>query len=84
MRGFHIQVRSITTPVWYEDRSDFSERPRPTRADTVSELRNAIISAADSRTLAFTQHVRIVTNDGKPVERWKIRPGRAVRAWRKW
>lgn len=84
MSGFHIQVKDICSPIWFEDRSRFSQSPRPTRGATVSELREVIQDAADNRTLSFTQHVRIVTDGGSPVERWKIRPGVATKAWRKW
>lgn len=83
MKGFQIQVRSILSGIWYEDTSRFSERPQVTRAQTVSELRESIIEAADSRTLPFVMHVRVITDDGEAVERWKIRPGFAKRLRRR-
>lgn len=83
-RGFQLQVKSITSPVWYVDTGAYSQRPQLTKSHSVSELRESIQKAADVRTLSHTLHVRIVTDDGDPVERWKIKPGRAKKAWRKW
>lgn len=80
---FCIQVRSITRPLWYEPRHDHEWAGKAISATTVSALREAIAQVADQRTLSFRIHARIVTSRGEPVERWKIRPGKAWRAWRK-
>ena len=84
MRKFQLQVKAIGSPIWYTDTSTFSQSPAKTEASTVSELREAIVQAADRRTLSFSQHVRIITDDGDPVERWVIRPGEAKKLSRRY
>jgi len=79
IRGFHIQVRTIGLEIWVKPSDPFSQDPKVVESESVEELRESIRAAADRRYLSFPQHARIVTNDGHPVERWKIYPGRAKR-----
>lgn len=58
-------------------------RKLPSQSDSVAELRKALADLADRETWAWWRHYRIVTSDGNPVERWKIKPGRAVKTRRK-
>ena len=75
MNGFQIQVRSISNDIWVipSDRYDFKKST--VQSERISTLRDTIQWVADHRTLGFAMHVRIVTDDGDPVERWIVRPG---------
>ena len=55
----------------------------PESADSVDELREAIEKFANRQTWQWWRHFRIVTKDGGRVERWKTKPGRAVKIRRK-
>lgn len=83
MSNFQLQVKALGSPIWYREKSEYGQSPRKTEADSVSELREAIQLAADKRTLNFPEHVRIITDKGAPVERWKITPGNAKKLRRK-
>ena len=83
MRGFTLQTRAIWNDIWYEPR-DILWNTTKTRSDSVEELRQEIRQRADNRTLGFTEHVRIITYEGDPVERWAIRPGEAKKLKRKY
>lgn len=84
MTGFQIQVRSIQWDIWVIPARPFSEVPQVVRSESVEVLRESIRKAADVRTLSFAQHVRIVTDDGAPVERWMIRSGNAKKLRRRY
>lgn len=84
MTGFQIQVQSIQWDIWVKPEDPFRQAPKLVSSTSVEELRDSIRQAADERTLSFAQHVRIVTDDGAPVERWKITPGVAKRLRRRY
>lgn len=68
--GFHIQRRSISHEIWViPDRYDW--RDHLVRSERSSDLVAAIHAVADERTLSHPDHIRIVTDDGDPVSRWK-------------
>ena len=80
--SFHIQERSITTDIWV---MPVSYRIKGiVRATNVSVLEQTIREAADVRTLSFPTNLRIVTDDGEPVSRWKVWPGRAKKLRRRY
>lgn len=83
MRGFTLQTKAIENGIWYEPR-DILWKTTETRSDSVEVLREEIRERADKRTLGFTEHVRIITDSGDPVERWAIRPGQAKKLRRKY
>lgn len=83
MRGFTLQTKAIRNNIWYEP-SGILWGETKTRSDSVEALREEIRKRADKRTLGFTEHVRIITYDGDPVERWAIRPGEAKKLRRKY
>lgn len=81
--GFQIQVKSISNDIWViPDRYDW--KSKAVRSQRSSDLVAAIHEAADERTLSFAQHVRIVTDDGDPVSRWKIWSGRVKQLRRRY
>lgn len=81
MAEFLLQERrDEVRDIWVPPR-EFSRMP--STAHTVSELREAIEKHADTQTWAYWEHYRIVTRDGKAVERWKTKPGLARKTRRK-
>lgn len=83
MSGFTLQTKAIMNNIWYEPQDILWETTK-TRSDSVEALRQEIRQRADKRTMGFTEHVRIITYNGDPVERWAIRPGAAKKLRRKY
>lgn len=83
MSRFTLQTKAIVNDIWYEPRDILWETTK-TRSDSVEALRQEIRQRADKRTMGFTEHVRIITYNGDPVERWAIRPGDAKKLRRKY
>lgn len=82
MAEFLLQERrDEVRDIWVPPRA--YQHIEPHTSDSVDELRMAIIDYADRQTLDFWQHFRIVTQDGKAVERWKTRPGEAKKTRRR-
>lgn len=76
--NFQLQIRSGDGLIWFPPQS-FKHENLPIEADSVSELRDTISELANKTTWPYWEHYRIITGNGNPVERWKIKPGRAVR-----
>jgi hypothetical protein len=78
---FTIQTRTSTYEIWHTPLSPYDDlrKAGPVESDSVDELRGTLAALADSMTLSWWHHFRIITADGAPVERWKIRPGEARR-----
>lgn len=79
---FVLQQKDIYSRIWHEPEPSYGEE-YVTRADNASELRTAIQYLADHYTSTLPTHYRIITHHGNPVERWKVRAGRARKTWRK-
>lgn len=79
---FTLQRRSFSSRVWHEPELLYGQQYQ-TRAESISELRATIRYIADRYTFDFPSRYRIITNDGDPVERWKVRAGSARKLWRK-
>lgn len=83
MRGFTLQTKAISSNIWFEPCGVLWDETK-TRSESVEDLRQGIRQRADKRTLGFTEHIRIITYNGDPVERWAIRPGEAKKLRRKY
>lgn len=81
---FTIQRRSISGGIWHTA-NGFRFRGPDHRAESgsIEELRAQLRRVADTETLSFWQHYRIITADGDPVERYKLKPGQLVRTRRR-
>jgi len=76
MAKFIIQKRANAHEIWYTpDGFDREAKAGPLTSDSVAELRETLAAIADAETLDWWHHYRIITNQGRPVERYKVRPG---------
>jgi hypothetical protein len=81
--GYQIQEKSIGYEIWVvPDRSSLVHGP--VRSGRVSELVQVITDTADHWPFDWPGHLRIVTNDGRPVSRWKVWAGRAKQLRRRY
>lgn len=74
--GFKIQQKSIMHDIWVTPTRQHDWYSLPVTADQVSVLNDSVLEYANQRTLDFATHIRIVTEDGAPVSRFKVWPGR--------
>lgn len=81
---FTIQRRSISAGICHTA-NGYRFRGAGNRAESgsIDELRAQLRRVADTETLSFWQHYRIITADGEPVERYKLKPGRLKRTRRR-
>ncbi|KTS90657.1 hypothetical protein NS183_07665 [Microbacterium testaceum] len=81
---FVIQHRSLAARVWHTATGyRFEGAGRSAESDSVDKLRSILAQLADTETLGFWQDYRIITADGEPIERYKLKPGRLVRTVRR-
>ena len=76
--SFRIQKKAILG-TWYEpDKDILLEGVGPLRAGNVSTLRSTIYKIADTTSLDFRQHFRIITDHGAVVQKFVVKPGRTT------
>lgn len=75
--GFQIQEKSVATDIWVIPVGSWVRGP--VQSDRVSVLVQAINDTADHWPFSFAGHLRIVTDDGNPVIRYKVSAGRVKR-----
>lgn len=81
--AYQIQEKSIQHEIWVIPDERYLVHG-PVRSDRVSELTKTIEDTADHWPFTWPGHFRIVTNDGKPISRWKVWPGRTKRLVRRY
>lgn len=81
--GYQIQEKSIATEIWVAPKQTYRVHG-PVYSDRVSVLVQTIEATADKWPFDWAGHLRIVTDDGKPVSRWKVWPGRAKKLRRRY
>lgn len=80
-RKFQVQERFIMPTIWG---MPWDYKNIPVSADNVPVLRKAIQDYADTYTGSSPEQYRIITQHGGPVERWKVRPGKATKMRRRY
>lgn len=81
--GYQIQEKSIQHEIWVVPEGGYRVRG-PVTSKRVSELVQSIVDTADHWPFSWPGHLRIVTDYGKPVSRWKVWPGRAKKLKRRY